>query len=78
MTLQEALAVAARAKPIERKRREPLDKLRFDADVAALNKSYETMGETLSGLQKRIDQIAADVEYIENFTQRSIRRRALQ
>jgi hypothetical protein len=84
VTLQEALAIAAQAKPTQ-KHRPPLDKLhastgagQFHADVEALSKRFDGMGEAALGLQKRIDQIAADVEYLENFKPGAPPRKPLQ
>jgi hypothetical protein len=72
MTLAEALAIAAQVKP---KHQQPLDKLQgtvtveqFSSGVTALSKSYAAMGGTVADLRKRVDHIAADVEYLENFT----------
>jgi hypothetical protein len=84
MTLQEALAIAAQAKP-KQKHRQPFDKLQastaagqFASDAAALSKRFDGMADTASSLQKRVDQIAADVEYLENFKPGSVPRRTLQ
>jgi hypothetical protein len=71
MTLQQALAIARQhAKP---HRRAELDKLsgsnalaKHVADVAALGKSYATMGSNLSGMTARLAKISADVALIEN------------
>jgi hypothetical protein len=72
MTLAEALDIAAQAKP---KHRQPLDKLhasttaeQLSDGVTVLSKRFDGLGGTVAGLQKRVDQIAADVEYLENFT----------
>jgi hypothetical protein len=67
VTITEALAVAAQAKPI---RRQPLDKLHGNgmaAAVDALAKSYDAMGGTLAKTQVHLNQLAADVEFLENF-----------
>jgi hypothetical protein len=69
MKTEEALAIAAQAKPI---RRQPLDKLHdsaadIAAGVTALAKRFDVMGGTIVEMQKRIDQAAADVEFIQNF-----------
>lgn len=84
MTLLEALATAAQATPNQR-HRHPLDKLQAStgagqiaADAAALSKRFYGMADALSSLQKRVDQIAADVEYLENFKPGSSPRRTLQ
>jgi hypothetical protein len=90
MTLQEALAIAAGAEPAaqakpKHQHRQPLDKLQetgaadqFASSVSALSKRFDGLEETASSLQKRIDQVAADVEYLENFTPGSPPRRPLQ
>jgi hypothetical protein len=79
MTLQEALAIADQTKPTHR---QPLDKLQgsttaavLSAGVEALAKSYDVMGSAIVDMQKRLDQAAADVEYIQNFTPNSPIRR---
>jgi hypothetical protein len=70
MTLHDALMIAAQAKP---KHRQPLDKLQagistdqFAAGVTALKKSYDAMGNTVVTMQKRLDQMRADLDHIEN------------
>jgi hypothetical protein len=67
VTTAEALAIAAQAKPI---RREPLDKL-HDSSIAAaadaLAKRYDAMGGTLVKAQAQLNQLAADVEFVQNF-----------
>ena len=74
MTLKEALAIAAQAKPQHRR---PLDKLQagptttaadVSSGVTALSKRYETMGNSLSGMTAQLNKIAADVEFLQNFT----------
>ena len=84
MTLAEALAIAAQAKP-KHQHRQPLDKLQgsstaaqLASDAAALSKRFDSIADTASSLQKRVDQIAADVEYLENFTPGAPARRPLQ
>lgn len=71
MTLTDALKIAAQAKPI---RRQPLDKLHgsttttdVSASVSALLKSYAAIGGTAVEIQKRLDQLAADVEFVQDF-----------
>jgi hypothetical protein len=73
MKIEEAIAIANKAKP-RPKPRVAMDKLQgsvtagqFTAGAASLAKRYDAMGETFSGLQKRLDQIAADVEYLQTF-----------
>jgi hypothetical protein len=70
MTTEEALAIAAQVKP---KYRQPLDKLQgsttvanVSAGVTTLNKSYGAMGDTVADMQKRLDQMRADLDHIEN------------
>jgi hypothetical protein len=70
MTLSEALAIAAQAKPL---RRASFDKLhrsfaaaQFMADVIALSKRYDVLGGTVADMQKRLNQIAADIDHLEN------------
>ena len=65
MTLQEALAIAAQAKP---KHRQPLDKLQasttaeqLSADVAVLSKRFDGMGGTVADMQKQLDRARAGV-----------------
>ncbi|SDP49442.1 hypothetical protein [Afipia sp. GAS231] len=84
MTLQEALAIAAQAKP-KHQHRQPLDKLQGSSaaaqlatDATALSKRFDSVEETASSLQKRVDQIAADVEYLENFKPGAPARKPLQ
>lgn len=66
MTLTDALAIAAQAKPI---RRQPLDKLHSSMAAAAdaLAKSYDAMGGTLAKAQVQLNQLAADVEYVRDY-----------
>jgi hypothetical protein len=67
MTLTDALKIADQAKPI---RRQPLDKLHSTSIAAAtdaLTKRFDAIGGTVGDMQKRIDQAAADVEFIQNF-----------
>jgi hypothetical protein len=73
MTLAEALKIAEQAKP-KLKARVAMDKLQgsataaqFTARVEALNKSFDAVGQALSGLKRRLNQIEADVEYLQNF-----------
>jgi hypothetical protein len=68
MTLQEALAIAAQARP---KHRQPLDKLQtgisadqIAAGVTALNKSYDAMGGTVAEMQKQLDRARAGVALV--------------
>jgi hypothetical protein len=70
MTLAEALAIAAQAKP---KHRQPLDKLQGSTTVAdvtaggtALTKSYAALGGTVADMLKRLDQARADLDHIQN------------
>jgi hypothetical protein len=73
MTTEEAIAlanrVANRVKPL---RRVALDKLAGNAraqhvsDVAALAKSYNRMGNSLSGMTAKLSKLAADVVLLEN------------
>jgi hypothetical protein len=70
MTLQEALAIAAWAKP----HRHPLDKLsgsnalaKHVSGVAALSKRFDKLGTDISGIQKRLDKIIVDLDHVENF-----------
>ncbi len=65
MNLQEALAVAAQAKP---KHRQPLDKLQacttaaqLSAGAATLNKHFDGRGGTVADMQKQIDRARAGV-----------------
>jgi hypothetical protein len=55
MTLQEALDIARHAKPRPR------------AAVEKLHSAGPAIGELASTLAKRVDQIQADVEYLQNF-----------
>ena len=79
MTLADALKIAEQVKP---KHRQPLDKLQgsttagqLSADVTALSKSYAAMSNNLAGMTAQLAKIAADVEYLENFTPNSPIRR---
>jgi hypothetical protein len=70
MTLAEALAIARHAKP---KPRAALDKLagsdalaKHVAGVTALAKRFDKLGTDISGIQKRLDQILADLDHVEN------------
>ena len=72
MTLADALEIARHAKPL---RRQPLDKLhasttaaQLSAGANTLNKSFDALGGTLAKARAQVDQIAADVEYIQTFT----------
>jgi hypothetical protein len=65
MTLQEALAIAAAAKP---NRRQPLDKLQastiagqLSSGVTALSKRFDGMGGTVTDIQKQIDRARAGI-----------------
>lgn len=87
MTLQEALAIAAQAEPAaqakpKHQHRQPLDKLlhssaaeRLASRTAALSKRFDGMEHTATSLQKSLDQVAADVEYLQTFTPGSTTRR---
>ena len=72
MITAEALAIAALAKP-KQPDRIPMDKLHrataegISAGVADLAKRYATMVGTVADMQRRIDQAAADVEFIKNY-----------
>ena len=70
MTLQEALAVAAQAKP---KPRKPLTKRQVNtfakqltAGTDTLNKSYDAMSGTLAEMQKQLDRARAGVSLYAN------------
>jgi len=70
MTLAEALAIAAHAKP---EHRQPLDKLQgsttgaqLSAGLEALSKSYNAMGGTLADMQKQLDRARAGVTLYAN------------
>jgi hypothetical protein len=58
MTLQEALDIARHAKP---RHRAPFEKLQGGGPAA------DAIAETASVLTKRVDQIQADIEYLQNF-----------
>lgn len=75
MTLSEALAIAAQAKP-KHQHRQLLDKLQ-GSSTSEHALSLQKLAETTSSLQKRLDQIAADVEFLSN-TPGSFSRRTLQ
>jgi hypothetical protein len=77
--IEEAFAIAAQAKP---KHRQPLSKRqasiiakRLSVGAAELNKRYDVMGGSLAKAQGQLNQIAADVEYLKNFTPGSPPRR---
>ena len=84
MTLTEALSFADEVKS---RRHQPVARTAFKkqqagtmtdkitAGVTALAKSYRAMGGTLVKAKAQLSQIAADVEYIENFTPNSPIRR---
>lgn len=78
MTLQEALAIARTA---QLKQPPSLDKLQGSvagaatARIVELNKRFDVISQATLDLQKRLDQIAADVEYIGNFKPGSMPRR---
>jgi hypothetical protein len=66
VTLQEALSIAALAKP---KHRQPLDKLQagniaaqLSMGAAALSKRFDAMGGTVADLQKQLDRARAGIE----------------
>lgn len=65
MTIEEAIALANRSKPI---RRQPLDKLHDSAvanlatDVTELAKRFDIMGHAVSDMQKQLDRAKAGVE----------------
>ena len=40
---------------------------KFSVGVAVLSKSYDVMGSTVNDMQKRLDQAAEDVEFLQNF-----------
>ena len=70
MTLQEALAIAAQAKP---KHRQPLTKRqastiakRLSAGTDTLHKSFDAMTGTLTDLQKQLDRARAGVTLYAN------------
>jgi hypothetical protein len=70
MTTEEAIAFAATVMPL---RRASLDKLagsnalaKHVAGVAALSKRFDKLGTDISGIQKRLDQILADLDHVEN------------
>lgn len=48
---------------------------KFSVGVADLSKNYDVMGSTVNDMQKRLDQAAVDIEYLENFTPNSPIRR---
>ncbi len=50
----------------------------LSAGTDALNKSFDAMGGTLAKCRSQLDQIAADVEYLQNFTPGAPPRRPLQ
>ena len=58
MTLQEALDIARHAKP---RPRAAVEKLH------SIGPAMGAIGELASTLAKRVDQIQADVEYLQNF-----------
>jgi hypothetical protein len=73
MTTEQAIELGNQVRrPAQRR---PLDKRQgssataedISAGVTALAKSYATMGGTLADMQRRIDQAAADVEFIKHF-----------
>jgi hypothetical protein len=79
MTLADALKIAEQAKP---QHRQPFNKLQgsttaadLTTGVTALSKSYGAMGNSLSGMTTQLAKLAADVEYLENFTPNSPIRR---
>jgi hypothetical protein len=73
VTLADALKIAAQAKP-KPQHRQPLDKLQrgtttveqFTTGVTALAKSYDVMGSAVADMQKRIDQMRADLDHALN------------
>lgn len=82
MTLQEALAIAAQVKPRHRqlltKRQASTIAKRLSSGAAELSKQHDALGGSLAKARSQLDQIAADVEYLENFTPGSPPRRSLQ
>jgi hypothetical protein len=76
VTLAEAIAFAEEVKSSRHKpsARTAFNKLqgsatavdRFAAGVVALSKSYDAMGGTVAGMQKRIDQMRADLDHAVN------------
>jgi len=69
MTTEQAIDLANQIKRPHQRR--PLDKLTTAADVSAgvtaLNKRFEVLGGLVMDMQKRVDQIVADVEYLQDF-----------
>jgi hypothetical protein len=70
MKIEEAIALANRVKA---KHRQPLDKLQrststadVSAGTTALRKSYDVMGNSLSGMTAQLSKIAVDVVLLEN------------
>lgn len=63
MTTEEALAIAAQAKPTHR---QPLDKLQYAAKVADLSKRFDALAGDVADIRKSLDQMRADLDHIEN------------
>jgi hypothetical protein len=71
MTPEQAIAFANQIKRPQQ--RQPLDKLQgnrtaaaeLSAGVTALAKRYSDLGDSLSKMKTRIDQLEADVEYLQ-------------
>lgn len=72
MNLTEALAIAANAKPASRKlltkRQISTIRKRLSAGTTELTKRFDGLSGTVATMQKSLNQIAADVEYLEHFT----------
>jgi len=72
MTTEQAITLANQVKRPHQRR--PLDKLHgsttandISAGVTELAKRFATIGGTIAEMQTRIDQAAADVEFIKSF-----------
>jgi len=70
MTIEQAIAIANQTKPTHRA---SLDKLQCGdalgqhvAGVTALSKRFGELGADVLGMQKRLDQIRADLDHVEN------------
>ncbi len=66
MTTEEALAIAAQAKP---KDRQPLDKLtagNFSARAEALSKRFDELAGDVADIRKSLEQMRADLDHCEN------------
>lgn len=75
MNTEEAINVAIAATIDEQAKphRQPFNKLQastaaaeFASGVADLSKSFGKLGSVIADMNKRIDQIAADVEFLQN------------